>query len=204
MLSQASYVLGQAVRSYELVVPYGVVQELSLPPTTNSDHCSIGARRRSKRSVLRYAAFTRLEFTCAKASSQTSRGTSVHSAAQSRKDDRKPCGTASISSSRTSLETVPPWIARARCDGKTKPRAVCQPARLAENLQRADSGTRCSRPAFIRLAGIVHVADAKSISSRVASRTSPDRLAVSSERLYNLDIAGFTLLTNATAPIFYA
>ena len=34
------------------VAPHGMVRELSLP-TTNSDHCSISARRRSKRSVRR-------------------------------------------------------------------------------------------------------------------------------------------------------
>ena len=108
------------------------------------------------------------------------RGTSVHSAAQSRKDDRKPCGTASIPNSRMSLETVPPWIARARCDGKIRPEpsAISRASRRTSSA-RADSGTRCSRLAFIRCAGIVHVAAAKSISSQLAYRTSPDRHAVS-------------------------
>ena len=39
-------------------------------------------------------------------------------------------------------------------------------------------GTRCSRFAFMRMAEIVHTAPAASISSHVASRTSPDRAAV--------------------------
>ena len=62
----------------------------------NALHCSMSARRRSNRSVRRYAASMAFVFTCASASSQTSRGASEHSAAQSRKLDRNPCGTAPI------------------------------------------------------------------------------------------------------------
>ena len=41
-----------------------------------------------------------------------------------------------------------------------------------------DSGTRCSFPAFMRSAGIVHTRASISISIHVAPRTSPDRAAV--------------------------
>jgi hypothetical protein len=40
------------------------------------------------------------------------------------------------------------------------------------------SGTRCSRPAFIRLAGMVQTPASRSISLHCAPRTSPDRAAV--------------------------
>ena len=50
-----------------------------------------------------YAASTRSLLTCASESSHTSRGASVHSAAQSRKLERKPCATASITCSCSSL-----------------------------------------------------------------------------------------------------
>ena len=43
---------------------------------------------------------------------------------------------------------------------------------------RALKGTRCSRLAFIRLAGIVHTLPLKSISLQVAPITSPVRAAV--------------------------
>ena len=42
---------------------------------------------------------------------------------------------------------------------------------------RADSGTRCSRPPFIRAAGIVQSFALRSISAHRAPNTSPDRLA---------------------------
>ena len=44
---------------------------------------------------------------------------------------------------------------------------------------RGDSGTQRSRPAFMRSAGIVHTAPARSIWSYRALRTSPERAAVS-------------------------
>ena len=46
-------------------------------------------------------------------------------------------------------------------------------------MARPQSGTRCSRFAFIRSAGTVHTRPATSISSHVASPTSPERAAVS-------------------------
>ena len=66
----------------------------------------MSSRRRSNRSLRRYAASTRFLLTCARASSQTSRGASEHSAAQSRKLERKPCGTAPMPSSRRSFESA--------------------------------------------------------------------------------------------------
>ena len=41
-----------------------------------------------------------------------------------------------------------------------------------------ESGTRCSRPAFMRSAGIVHAAPSRSICSHRALRTSPEHAAV--------------------------
>ena len=71
-------------------------------------------------------------------------------------------------------------MARPRTDGKTRPDpSAISAASCRTAIARPDSGTRCSLPAFIRSAGIVHVAVAMSISAHVASRTSLDRAAVS-------------------------
>ena len=64
---------------------------------------------------------TRSELTCASASSHTSRGASVHSAAQSRNEERNPCGTASISSSCSSLAMQGWGCVRPESEGKTVP-----------------------------------------------------------------------------------
>ena len=55
------------------------------------------------------------------------------------------------------------------------------PGRNARRISstRPHSGTRCSRCAFIRVAGIVHLIAPRANSSHVASRTSADRAAVS-------------------------
>ena len=76
-------------------------------------------RRASRRSLLAYAPSTP-PTTCANAASATSRGTpeSLH---QSRKDDRIPCGTASIPFSRTSLEIVESDSGLPVGDGNTSP-----------------------------------------------------------------------------------
>jgi len=68
-------------------------------PARYSAHCSIRTRRRSKRSERAYAASTLLRTACASAASMTACGASVHSAAQSRKLERNPCGTAGIPNS---------------------------------------------------------------------------------------------------------
>ena len=123
----------------------------------NAAHCSMSARRRSNRSVRRYAASMAFVFTWANANSHTSRGASEHSAAQSRKLDRKPCGTAPIPRSRTSfaiasLESSPP-----RAEGNTGPEPS-DSSLASRSTARApvDSGTRCSRPVFIRSGGMRH------------------------------------------------
>ena len=55
-------------------------------------------------------------------------------------------------------------------------RAACISSRMAS--ARADSGTRCSRCAFMRAAGTVQVLSSKSISFQRAPITSPVRAAV--------------------------
>ena len=94
-------------------------------------------------------------FTCANASSHTSRGASVHSAAQSRKLERNPCGTAPIPSYRTILEIAARECCRRVAEGNTNPersaKAFVSPSTASA---RVDSGTRCSRSVFIRSAGI--------------------------------------------------
>ena len=51
-------------------------------------------------------------------------------------------------------------------------------ARSSTSSAPLDSGTRCSRPAFILAGGIVQTFAAVSISSHVAARASPERAAV--------------------------
>ncbi len=115
---------------------------------------------------------------CANAASAISRGTpeSLH---QSRKDDRIPCGTASIPFSRTSLEIVESDSGFPVGDGNTSPFA---PVRSAASLMifRAGllRGTRWGRPVLVRSPGISHVSVVTSISSHVALRTSPLLVAV--------------------------
>ena len=116
----------------------------------------------------------------ASAASATSRGACERSPAQSRNDDLNPCGTAAMPNSLIILDIVESDIARPvalgkiRSDPSAKSRASSRTASAA-----SDSGTRCSRPAFMRSAGTVHVADARSTSSHRACRASPDREAVS-------------------------
>ena len=66
-----------------------------------------------------------------------------------------------------------------RVDGKTNspPLERCR-ASARTATARSLNGTRCSTPAFIRLAGTVQVADSRSISPHVEPRASPDRAAV--------------------------
>ena len=93
----------------------------------------------------------RFVFTCASASSHTSRGASEHSAVQSRKLERNPCGTAPIPRSRTSFTIANPESGRPAPRGtppRSRPRAPAPPA--APPAPPLDKGTRCSRPVFIR------------------------------------------------------
>ena len=69
-----------------------------------------------------------------------------------------------------------------RPDGDWNTRSPPSPSRRASSsaaTARADSGTQCSRPAFVRFPGTVHTAPSRSISVQRASRTSPLRQAVS-------------------------
>ena len=65
--------------------------------------------------------------------------------------------------------------------GNTSRRVPSPSVRAASRIStaRRHSGTRCSRFTFIRVAEIVHTRPAVSISSHVASRTSPESAAVS-------------------------
>ena len=108
-------------------------------------------------------------FTCARASSQTSRGASEHSAAQSRKLHRNPCATAPIANSRTSFETVLSLNVRPVGDGNTRPPPSSSlRASLRIFTARGARGTLCSSFAFMREAGTVQVAVSSSTSSQRA------------------------------------
>ena len=75
-------------------------------------------------------------FTCASASSHTSRRASEHSAAQSRKLDRNPWGTAPIPRSRTSFEIATSESGPPRAEGNHHHRAIGERLRLLEHRQR--------------------------------------------------------------------
>ena len=66
----------------------------------------------------------------------TSRGASEHSAAQSRKLERKPCGTAPIPRSRTSFEIAISLSGPRRAEGNTTPEPSESVTRLLEHRQR--------------------------------------------------------------------
>ena len=116
--------------------------------------------------------------TCASAASATSRA-APFSAAQLLKLVRNPCVVASIPVSVSSLEVVmllsalPVGLGNSRADP-----SVNSCAAASTSSVRVESGTRCVRPDFMRSAGTVHTRRARSISSQVASRASPDRAAV--------------------------
>ena len=134
-------------------------------------------RRASRRSLLAYAPSTP-PTVCANAASAISRGTpeSLH---QSRKDDLIPCGTASMRFSRTSLEIVELDSGFPVGDGNTSPFAPVQSAAFSMILRAGLlRGTRCGRPVLVRWPGISHMSLLRSISSHVAFRTSPLRVAV--------------------------
>ena len=153
----------------------------ALRPARYPAQSSISRRRRSNRSVRRYAASTLFWTTCASAASTTSRGWSVSSAAQSRNDDRNPCGTAAIpfcwSNWRScgSASGVPPSRAKT---SRVSPRPEVR-ASPRISMARGHSGTRCSFFAFMRVAGTVHAPPVRSISDHTAHRTSPHLAAVS-------------------------
>ena len=74
------------------------------------------------------------------------------------------------------------------------------PSSLRSAIARPHSGTRCSMPAFIREAGIVHTRASRLISPHCAPRTSPVRAAV---RIVNSSARAATpvcLRSSATNP----
>ena len=84
---------GPETASESVAESFGTQCQVSVPalrPSRYTVQSSMSRRRRSNRSVLRYAASTLFCTTCASAASMTSRGWSVLSAAQSRNDDRNP------------------------------------------------------------------------------------------------------------------
>ena len=83
------------------------------------------------------------------------------------------------------------------------PTQTCSRACRSISIAAFESGTRCSRPAFILKAGTVHVRTSKSISDHVASRTSPERAAVNT-RNSNASFAASLLLHSRTAAIALA
>ena len=87
--------------------------------------------------------------------------------------------------------------------GNTSRRGPSPSVRAASRISsaRPQSGTRCSRFAFIRAAEIVHTARAASISSHVASRTSPDRAAVSTRNSNASLTAGYADFESRTVSI---
>ena len=92
-------------------------------------------------------------FTCASASSHTSRGASEHSAAQSRKLDRNPWGTAPIPRSRTSFEIA---TSESGAEG-SGPGAASErrgPVSGADGLVPLSSGTGPDPSAGVRLSGV--------------------------------------------------
>ena len=77
------------------------------------------------------------------------------------------------------------------CEANTSPEPSASPrAPSSTSSARADNGTRCSRPAFVRKAGTVQVAASGSISSHRAPRTSPERHAVNTRNSNASFVAG--------------
>ena len=93
-------------------------------------------------------------------------------------EERNPCGTAATPCSRRGLEMVASLSMRPVGEGNTRPLSSASAAASSRTASaRRDNGTRCSRKAFIRAAGIVHVATVRSISSHRAPRERTERPA---------------------------
>ena len=107
----------------------------------------------------------------------------MHSAAQSRKLLRNPCTVARPASPvvLSSFVSVMSDISLPfrNDEGKTRPESSSSSrARASTASAGSDIGTRCSAPAFMRLAGMRHSFALKSISLQVAPRASQLRAAV--------------------------
>ena len=116
---------------------------------------------------------------CARACSITSRGCAVASPAQSRNVERNPCTVRSArfirlsSCSPTMLDNGLP----AR-PGKSRTPSCWPRSRTSSAIAASDNGMRCSFPAFMREAGIVHKRASRSNSDQLASSASDVRQAV--------------------------
>ena len=118
-----------------------------------------------------------------------------HSPHQSRNDERNPCGTAVIPFSQTTLLMVESDSGRSVTDGNTRfERSLSSSAWTRIALAPLDSGTRCARYTFIRSPGIAHTSFSRSISSHVASRTSPERQAVNTRNSNASTVAQYASL----------
>jgi hypothetical protein len=95
---------------------------------------------------------------------------------QSRKQLRIPCTVPPTPISRNSFHILMPAIFGPRSPGKTNPARFGIDSKIA--IAGSLNGMRCSRPAFMRPAGIVQTSAAGSISSQTAPITSPDLAAV--------------------------
>ena len=76
-------------------------------------------------------------------------------------------------------------------------------ARSSVSIAAGDNGTRCSRPAFMRSAGMRHSAACRSISLHVAARASPDRTAVrmmNRRQLFSTSLAVHAAMASNAAP----
>ena len=103
----------------------------------------------------------------------------MHSAHQSRNVDLNPCGTQFSPIRRQTATSVMFETLCRRCgDWKITSLSSTSGVDSSSAMAAELSGTRCSRPPFMRAAGTIHVLDAKSISGHLARRTSPDRAAV--------------------------
>ena len=113
--------------------------------------------RFSSKSEVWYAASDLSLTECASAASHTSRGMVVRSAAHTRKLDRKPCAVASIPSRPSTCTNARSAIGRPVRPGNVRSARPVPSARASARISsaRADNGTRCSRPPFMRLPGIV-------------------------------------------------
>lgn len=117
---------------------------------------------------------------------------------------RNPCVVASMPDPFKSWLVVMLHSALPVGDGNRRPEPsdiFC--ASVSNSSARVDSGTRCSRPDFILSAGMVQTPACRSTSLQVASRASPDRVAVkivySSSSFVAVPAADARTLTSAPA-----
>ena len=95
---------------------------------------------------------------------------------------------------------MPSVSALPRCEGNISP-ALPDNAEAAFNTSTAcpESGTRCSRPFFMRVSGMIQVAESTLISAQSASLTSLLRVAVKVKNSKAAFVAGHALLSRTAA-----